>query len=71
LAEEGFNAEVVEDIAVDVEDIVAAAEATPTKSPPSTVAVEADFHRRWRSRRISRRSLSSSRWTWRHCVRSI
>jgi len=31
--EEGFNAAVVEDIAVDVEDIAAAAEATPTKSP--------------------------------------
>ena len=43
--EEGFNAAVVEDIAVDVEDIAAAAETNSpsiTKSP-STVAVEADF----------------------------
>ena len=40
--EEDINAVVVEDIAADAEDIVAAAEATPTNSP-STVAVEADF----------------------------
>ena len=40
--EEDFNTTVVEDITLDVEDIVGAVEATPTKLP-LTVAVEADF----------------------------